>query len=82
MGVFCIRYLRGDASTTIDLPVVIPCAVDGPSCNEKVGVDHVTFVVFVYRRLYATEENVSTSANRMRQSGTHCQQPPRLTMNR
>jgi len=32
--------------------------------------------------LYATEENVSTSAKWLRQSGTHCQQPPRLTLNR
>jgi len=32
--------------------------------------------------LYATEDNVSTSANWLRQSGTHCQQPPPLTLNR
>jgi len=31
--------------------------------------------------LYATEENVSASANWLRQSGTHCQQPPPLTLN-
>jgi len=42
----------------------------------------VIFKTFAYLLLYATEENVSTSANRLRQSGTHCQQPPRLTLNR
>ena len=48
-----------------------------PIVDELLSEDHC-----VYLLLYATEENVSTSANRLRQSGTHCQQPPRLTMNR
>jgi len=38
--------------------------------------------IFVYPTLYATEENVSTSAKWLRQSEPHCQQPPRLTLNR
>jgi len=41
-----------------------------------------SFALRIAPTLYATEDNVSTSANWLRQSGTHCQQPPPLTLNR